>query len=589
MSIAHGGETVVLTPSKPSSLLAALLLHPGAVVSTDYLLRALWDEGPPATARGALQTCVLRLRRLFAKYGISAAAIEAVPGGYRMSVDDETLDLLKFRDLAAEAASDPDAELYRLKEALALWRGPLLANVASRMLHQDVVPWLEQQRLRALERVCDLELRAGHCHQVVLDLHESVRRHPERERFAEQLIEALYRTGRQAEALAEYRSVKERLREDLGIDPGQRLQRLELAILRSEEIAPERAGEPGPTLVSPAPPLRALSSGSAEPTSRDRDALPLPRLPPVPGFTGRGADRAALAARLTGRGDARGNLVVISGAPGIGKTALALQTASDVQGAFPGGVRVVPLCHPDGTALSAEEAMEQIPSVLPGAGRRLLILDGAAGLWQLRPLLQHAKAPHVTGDGAVVVTSRRALAALVATEGGAVHRLGVLPAAEAHALLGQLVGAERIEAEPEAARQLASSCGYFPLALRIAAGRLLTRPALSLADCVTWLGVEPPARLVLPEDPLLSVPEVFGRALAALDPELREAYVHVGRSTAGEEVHADALVDEATLERLVECGLLEDGPPGPYRIHNFLKVYARWCSPCVEPAPASPC
>lgn len=105
LSIAHGPETVVLKPSKPTSLLAALLLNPGTVVSTTYLLRAVWDEEPPATARAALQTCVLRLRRLFAKYGISATTIEAVPGGYRMHNDTETLDLVLFRALTARAGT----------------------------------------------------------------------------------------------------------------------------------------------------------------------------------------------------------------------------------------------------------------------------------------------------------------------------------------------------------------------------------------------------------------------------------------------------------------------------------------------------
>ncbi|MEU3666322.1 AfsR/SARP family transcriptional regulator, partial [Streptomyces virginiae] len=252
LSIAHGPETVVLKPSKPTSLLAALLLHPNTVVSTTYLLRAVWDEEPPATARAALQTCVLRLRRLFAKYGISATTIEAVPGGYRMHSDTETLDLVQFRTLAAGAgaAAGPGEELYRLREALSLWQGHPLANVASRMLQHDAVPALEQERLRVLERVCDLELAAGNCHQVLVDLYESARRHPVRERFTEQLVEALYRTGRQAEALAEYRTVRDRLRDELGIDPGPGLRRLELAILRAEELAP-------------APPLPARTADAA--------------------------------------------------------------------------------------------------------------------------------------------------------------------------------------------------------------------------------------------------------------------------------------------------------------------------------------
>ncbi|MER6314774.1 AfsR/SARP family transcriptional regulator [Streptomyces sp. NPDC001581] len=560
LSIAHGPETVVLKPSKPTSLLAALLLHPGAVVSTSYLLRAVWDEEPPATARAALQTCVLRLRRLFAKYGISATTIEAVPGGYRMHNDTETLDLVLFRTLTSRAgsATGPGEELYRLREALSLWHGQPLANVASRLLQQDAVPALEQERLRVLERVCDLELAAGNCHQVLVDLYESARRHPVRERFTEQLIEALYRTGRQAEALAEYRTVRDRLRDELGIDPGPGLRRLELAILRAEDLAP---APPEPARAVTAADAPALPAGSAATTSRPgRTVLP------VPAFAGREGDRRAMAARLTAADGPR--LVVVSGAPGIGKSALAHQTAHEVQEAFPGGVSTVPLARPDGTAVAVEDVARLLPDADHGAGRRLIVLDGAAGAWQVLPLLP------ATGDASVLVTSRRGLAAVVATHGGAVHRLDVLRPAEAHGLLAGLVGAERIAAEPAAAGQLATVCGHFPLALRIAAGRLLTRPGLSVADCAAWLAEDPPARLALAEDARLSVPEVLGQALDALAPELREAFLRLGARDADEDLSVRE--SEAVLEQLVEAGLLEDGPPGPYRLHDFLRIYARW-------------
>ncbi|MFF5705110.1 BTAD domain-containing putative transcriptional regulator [Streptomyces sp. NPDC012794] len=556
MSIAHGPETVVLKPSKPTSLLAALLLHPGAVVSTGYLLRAVWDEEPPATARAALQTCVLRLRRLFAKYGISATTIEAVPGGYRMRNDTETLDLVLFRLLTAQAraAAGTPEELYRLREALSLWQGQPLSNVASGMLHRDAVPALEQERLRVLERVCDLELAAGNCHQVLVDLYEGARRQPVRERFTEQLIEALYRTGRQAEALAEYRTVRERLREELGVDPGPGLRRLELAILRAEELGP--AGRPEE--LGPAPPRPA-------PAVRDR-APEHPGPPPVPGFAGRGADLRALELRLT---DADGpRLLVVSGAPGIGKSALAQQSAYEVRRAFPGGMSGIDLARPDGSPLDVEEARKLLPE--PGGnGRRLLVLDNAAGAGQVLPLLPE------TGGATVLVTSRRALAAAVARHGGFVHRLDVLAPAEAHELLTGLVGAGRIATEERAARELADVCGYFPLALRIAAGRLLTRPGLSVADCAAWLAEDPPGRLALAEDPRLSVPEVLGQAVGALPPDLREAFLRIGSL----EPHSGpaTAAGESVLEQLVEAGMLEDGPPGePYRIHAFLRVYARW-------------
>ncbi|MEV6954460.1 BTAD domain-containing putative transcriptional regulator [Streptomyces sp. NPDC051183] len=598
LSIAHGPETVVLKPSKPTSLLAALLLHPGAVVSTGYLLHAVWDEEPPATARAALQTCVLRLRRLFEKYGISATTIEAVPGGYRMPNDNRTLDLVQFRFLAEEASAsaDPQEELYRLREALSLWHGPPLANVASLMLRRDAVPALEQERLRVLERVCDLELAAGNCHQVLVDLYEGARRHPVRERFTEQLIEALYRTGRQAEALAEYRTVRERLRDELGVDPGAGLRRLEMAILRAEEIGPpptarpavhradvhradlhradvhradlHRAGSPHPALPAPAPPAPGRVA--------ERGALP-----PVPGFAGRAADRKAMVGQLASADGPR--LVIVSGAPGIGKSALAHQCAYEAQGAFPGGVFSIALAGPDGDGLSTDEARGLLPEPDRDGGRQLLVLDDAAGAGQVLSLLPRA------GDAAVLVTSRRGLAAVAATHGGAVHRLDVLDPAEAYELLAGLVGAGRIAAEDRSAHRLAAVCGHFPLALRIAAGRLLTRPGLSVADCAAWLAEDAPGRLALAEDVRLSVPEVFGRALDALPPEQRDAFLRLG--SLGQEAALTAVAGEGVLEQLVDAGLLEDGPPGPhpYRLHHLLRVYARWYTErrldAVLPAP----
>lgn len=671
LTLAEGRETVVLKPSKPTSLLAALLLHPGTVVPTGHLLRVLWDESPPTTARAALQSCVLRLRRLFGTYGAGGDLIEAVPGGYRMNADADTLDLVRFRALVrgADGTGDVEGELYRLKEALTLWQGPLLANVPSALLHRDEVPGLTEERLRALERACDIELALGLCRQVLVDLWETARRHPGRERFSEQLIEALYRTGRQSEALAEYRSVKERLKEELGIDPGPGLQRLELAILRGDGLGPpavdratplpgatttrlappgtrelgsgaaphsvpkaltagppaparrtDRAGADGlapartsPGTVSPTSPgpadeitafaPRTPADGPAEPpapavpgrtrlrlpgadgapggapTSAVRPVAPAPPAllsadrppaPAVPCFAGRSRERAALGDRLAS--GAQGVLVIVSGAPGIGKTALALQTAHDAQGAFPGGVFTPAMTRPDGSAREPAEIRTELPPPGTGGGRSLIVLDDVTGADQVRPLLP------ATADSAVVITSRRGLAGLVATHGGSVHRLDVLAPEESQAVLAAALGPERVAAEPAAARELAEVCGHFPLGLRIAAARLLIRPGLRIGDCAAWLAEDPTARLSLADDPRLSVPHVFGDALRRLEPHRQDVFRQLGELE-GLLVTPRALGDparaEEALERLADAGLLEEGPPGPYRIHALLKIYAR--------------
>lgn len=253
LSIADGSGAVVLQPSKPATLLASLLLHPGSMVSVDFLQRRIWGEEQPGTAKAALQTCVLRLRRLFARYGIPADAIEAIPGGYRMTADPELLDLTCFRDLLRRGAdsTDPEEQLRLLRTALALWRGPALTNVQSELLHREDVPRLEEERLRALEQVFDLELTAGRCREVLAELRATAEANPFHERFWQQLIEALYRCGRRADALAEHQRITRHLRDELGVDPGAGLRLLQQAMLRGDDLEPRRP-EPSMAAVGPA-------------------------------------------------------------------------------------------------------------------------------------------------------------------------------------------------------------------------------------------------------------------------------------------------------------------------------------------------
>jgi SARP family transcriptional regulator, regulator of embCAB operon len=254
LSLADDSGSVVLQPSKPATLLATLLLHPGEMVSVEFLQRRIWGEEQPGTAKAALQTCVLRLRRLFGRYGLSADLIEAIPGGYRITADPELLDLTCFRDLVARAgeAADPAEELRLLRTALALWRGPALPNVQSELLHREEVPRLHEERLRIVERVFDLELAAGRCRQVLAELRAVAEANPFHERFWEQLIEALHRTGRRADALAEHQRISRQLRDQLGVDPGSGLRRLQQRMLHDDLAGPVGpVDEPGPVESGP--------------------------------------------------------------------------------------------------------------------------------------------------------------------------------------------------------------------------------------------------------------------------------------------------------------------------------------------------
>ncbi|MFJ9887372.1 BTAD domain-containing putative transcriptional regulator [Streptomyces sp. NPDC091287] len=636
LALADGPDTVVLQPSKPANLLAALLLHANSTVSAEYLQRAVWGEEQPVTARAALQTCVLRLRRLFAKHGVTGASIEAVPGGYRITAAPHTLDLLGFREQVRRAAGldrDPEAELCALRDALSLWQGSLLANVRSVVLHRDEVPRLAEERLRAVERVCDLLLGLGRCGEALVDLWTTTRVYPGHERFHEQLIEALYRSGRQSQALAEYRRVKGFLLEELGVDPSPSLRRLELSILRGEDLGSAGPAAPrvirgetvplpaapsaGPAAASPTAPAAvtssaapaAVTSSSATPAAAavfaPAAAPGVGPVPAVPHFTGRAAEAAAMAARLTalpapGPEDHRPLTVLVSGAPGIGKSALAQHVARLVRDDFPAGRLLVRMTRVDGEPRTVDEVAAEVAAALgeSGEGRALLILDDVVDADQVRPLLAPGAgvlgAPagasagsagaggSAVGPGlAVVVTSRMGLGGLIATHGGWVQRLTAFTEAESYALLLAALGAERVEAEPRAARRLAALCGHFPAALRILTARLLTRPGLRLADAVDWLGEDPLARLTLTDSPDLSVTGLFDRALGRLDPRLSEAFELLAQGPP--ELLADrdrgpedeGGVPEAVRERLADAGLLEDGPPGPYRIHDLLRAHVR--------------
>jgi DNA-binding SARP family transcriptional activator len=621
LSITDGADAVVLQPSKPTILLATLLLHANSVVSASYLQRTLWGADQPATAKGALQTCVLRLRRLCTKHGVTDTSIDAVPGGYRVTAGPATLDLLGFREhvrASGRLADDPEAELAALRDALALWQGSVLANVPSDVLHRDEVPRLTEERLRTLERICDLELTLGRYGQALVELWSATRSHPAHERFREQLIEALYRSGRQAEALAEYRAIKRYLQDELGVDPSPSLQRLELAILRGDDLGPTgyadvEAATGGRTEAVPAPAGAASGNRSAaahpEPRGRSGPAgdvcsaavgtglgapdtasatqTAVARIADVPCFAGRAADTAAMVATLTAADEEPATLLVC-GAPGIGKTALARHVAHRVRDRFPGGMLLIGLVRPDGTPRSADEAAAETDAALARAGgsRRgpvLLVLDDVIDADQVRPLL-----PTGRGDAALV-TSRRRLAGLVATHGGRVHRLGAFHAHESHRLMVSALGATRVDAEPAAARRLAAACGHFPLALRITTALLSTRPALRLADTAHWLAEDPVGRLCLPDDPRMSVREALSGALNRLDPRHADAFLRLGALSEEQArhfhaAHAAPLLGtaasqseaEAVLERLADTGLLEDGPPGPYRMHSLLRAYARY-------------
>jgi DNA-binding SARP family transcriptional activator len=599
LTISDGNESVALRPSKPATLLAALMLRPNDVVSVISLQRAVWGDHPPANARTLLHTCVLRLRRLLADFGIVAHAIETVPGGYRFSATAATLDLVQFRDLArsAGAADDPGEELRLLTEALALWRGTPLTNIRSDTLERDEVPRLTEEWLRVTERRFEIEMSLGRHRQILPELHAMSAAHPGHERFWKQLIEALYRAGRQADALAEYRTVKAYLREELGVDPSQMLQSLELRILRGEEPA---AASPA----SPAPPVplaqypSATTGGPAAPGQPAACLLP----PDLPYFTGRDRVVEALAAQLIA--DRSGPAIaVISGPPGIGKTALAVHVAHLVRGSFPDGQWAVRLGTRDGDPqpphLIAAELTRQVGGIADPDGDRcadataglqtamthrqvLLLLDDAASPEQVTPLLP------ASGGSAVIITSNRSLVGLAAARGGRVHRLAAFDMAESCAMAEAILGHDRVAAEPEALREISALCGHYPVAIRIAATRLQNRPRQRLSDCAARLRSRPLHTLSLGTEPGMSLSRMLSGYLGRLDARLAQAFVTIARSP-DEDLSAEACARLLHLSRadagdllddLVDANVLEENTPGRYSTYAVLRSVA--CSPRLQ-------
>ncbi|MFC7451397.1 BTAD domain-containing putative transcriptional regulator [Rhodococcus daqingensis] len=309
------GGPIAITERKVRALLAALLVRPGRPVSADRLIEALWGDEPPASAPNTLQTKVSLLRRAFGEAepgGRELVAFEAA--GYLLKVDDDAVDAVRFERLTALARTEPDqrGRVALLGQALGLWRGPAFAEYADAPFARAVATRLEEGRLTALEEQAEARLELGEDSTLVAELADLVDRHPLRNRLRGAHMRALYRAGRQPEALASYARLRELLAEELGLDPDPELVALHGAILRSE---PES--------------IRATASGAAP-----RGNLPVP----VTALVGRAEAVAGIRAALD---DSR--LVTLTGPGGVGKTRLAVEIARQLEDSTPDGAWLVEL------------------------------------------------------------------------------------------------------------------------------------------------------------------------------------------------------------------------------------------------------
>lgn len=602
------GEARIIA-ERERALLAVLLLRANRVVTWAELVAAVWGDRPLRNARTQLQGCVSRLRRQLSEAGVTAPVIHTDQGGYQARVPPESLDLLEFRRLrdAGRVATRDDraAEASRhYRAALALWRGVPLADVHGDHRVRLAAADLAEERVQTLEECVQAELAGGKAGELVSELTELVRDHPYRETLRGALMLALYRAGRQADALAAYQQVQRLLRDELGTEPSTELQQLHRAILNHDhQLQPPAA----------AAQLAAQAPASASASASGTASAPVPRELPgdVPAFTGRAELLAALDKLVPDVTAGSAVPVVVSavaGTAGVGKTALVIHWAHRVADQFPGGQLYVDLRgHAPGPPLRPLEALaamlrslgtpaDQIPAEQAQAaamyrsalaGRRaLVVLDNAASVAQVRPLL-----PGTSGCLALV-TSRQQLTGLVARDGARRLALDVLTTDEAAELLARLLGAERVAAEPEAAAALAQACAYLPLALRIAAAHVDERPGRSIAGFVAELtsGGRLSA-LRTDDDEESSVAIALSRSYRDLPEAAATLFRRLGL-VPGPDFTAEAAaalmhhsVTDATplLRRLASGHLIEEHRSGRFRFHDLLRSYAAQLVATDEP------
>src|SRR5712691_7443877 len=585
--IDDAGTPVAIGSAKQRTLLAVLGLELNQVVPVARLLELLWDRDPPPAARPALQGHVSALRKLLGP----GMRLETREPGYVLAAPPASVDVFRFRDLVAaaatvEEASNPSAE-EMLTEALDLWRGTALADVANHGVPEGLIAGLEEIRLEALAALAARLLLAGRGGEIVGRLRTALQAAPLFEPLIASLVLCLHQAGRQADALGVYHAARQRLAAELGVDPGVALQEAYHSVLAGRG-PPDARRAPGPAGAAPA---------------RSEVSIPaqLPRVPA--GFVGRQSELRWLSDHLGGD-----RPLLIDGPAGIGKSALVLRWAHHVADRFPDGQLFARLrgFDPAGPAAPGAVlggflgALGASPATIPDAleeraalyrtrmaGRRMLVvLDDASGTDQVRPLLP--------GDQSslVVITSRYRLDGLIAGDGAATRTVPSVSSGEALSMLGRVLGDEVIETDRGAALRLACMCDHLPLALRIAAARLATSPGMTVAELVEELGDEQQRLAALATaDANVSVEAALSLSYRTLPAPAAQLFILLGLHP-GPDISiwaAAALAATTTsaakqaLTALAGCHLAYQARPGRFAAHDLVRLYARGLATTMEP------
>jgi DNA-binding SARP family transcriptional activator len=592
--------------ARRTAVLAALALHPGQLIGLGRLVDIVWGEVPSPSPVSTLRSHVSFLRRVLGEPDVLVAR----SSGYVLDIGDEGTDVQVAERMIGQAVGSPElsGQEALLRDALALWRGQPLGELADLAWFDAQARRLEDLRARVRELLIDTQLQLGRHAELVPDLEMLARERPHHEPTHRQLMLALYRTGRQSDALAAYQRLRHTLDEDLGLSPGQPLRGLELAILRQdaeldafhehrEQPVDQWAAQTGtelfeldnrarPTLVVP---------DRAEPVTAVAAMLPMD----VPDFVGRHAQLAALDA-LADAAPRTAAVAALSGTAGVGKTALALHWAHRIAGRFPDGQLHINLrgFDPGSPPLDPAEALrglldalavpaEQIPAGLDArtslyrsllAGRKVLVvLDNARDVDQVRPLLP------ATSGCVTVVTSRNRLTGLIAGQGARPVVLDVLTHSEAEQMLVGRIGTDRAAAEPDAVAEIIARCARLPLAVAIVAARAATHPQFPLATLATEVSEAAQSLDAFHTgDATADLRGVFSWSYQNLNADAARLFRLLGLHP-GPDITASAAASLAALPvpdsrrlltDLAHAHLLTEHSPGRYLFHDLLRAYA---------------
>ncbi len=567
-------------------VIVALLLQSGQVLSVSQLVDHVWDEEPPATASHQVRKAVARLRQLIP--GGRDLILTDGPG-YRAAFPPEQVDLAIFTALLEKArraalAQNSDEAVTWLENAVALRRGGVLGGSGGQVFQAAEVA-LQERFLDAVEQLADLRLSRGESRELIGELRRHVADNPLREKLRGQLMLALYRSGRQADALNEYRWFSRLLNEELGVDPGRELGTLHQRILRND---PALGGPAlGEMVVADGPPGRAVKADEPRAVAR---TLPYD----LADFVGREAELAALTAAVDHRISSGPRVIAIDGMGGVGKTSLAVRFAHLVADRYPDGQLALDLHgHTStGSEMSSRTGVEMLlgmlglePDELPddaesqfalwrtktAKSRILVLLDNATDIAQVAPLLPMSE------QSLTLVTSRTRLVDL---DGAHWLTLATMTSQEAAMLASSILGQPRTAKEPGAVAKLAELCGHLPLALRIALNRLGNRPRWPIGHLVDRMSDES-RRL----DELKSAERGVELSLRisydGLAPRNRTALRMLGLHPAVEfDVFSSAALlgipaagAESVLEVLLDAHMLQQQEIGYYTFHDLVRSF----------------